>query len=422
MEDFFKQFKANLEGRPEPPFDERMWRQVERSLDREQRPVRTVPAGWWWAAAAVLLILTASNAWTLWELRRANHAIAALELQRDTVVLTQYVHLVDTVYRTQIIREVAAPTFASAERAEAATATPDRPFFAPQTPDFAFLEKTPVHGTPLGILLLENKNAETAANAERSPAGAGSLADGLPPAPPTPLEELALAELPLAPPYLPPLTVEDFSQAKKRNLWQRLYPLRPTAFQLGPIAGLAYPHGNGLDAHLTRIIGAQAQVEFHKRLRATAEFSYGHAAFDTDRMGDDIGVPVVTPPNDDLSFRGAEVPQSYLQFALGMQYLFNPEGRTRPLIGLGLSALSVQPYEIKYEFEDEATDIEWEFENEVSNPPTFSDNLLAQAGVERQIGKRLHVQLLATYRTRLRDDSNPLPQLLGLQSNILYRF
>ncbi len=104
MDDFFKQFKENLDARPEPSFEEKDWRKLSNRLDR-QAGKRPLPVVWWWAALPLALLLLGANVLFFSELKDARQKIAALEMHRDTVYLTKVVYLTDTVYQTRIVRQ-----------------------------------------------------------------------------------------------------------------------------------------------------------------------------------------------------------------------------------------------------------------------------------------------------------------------------
>lgn len=102
MEDMFKQFRDNLENRPEPAFEARDWHDMQARLDQNRHPVAFT---WWWVALPFLLLLTGSNAFFIWQWKKAKQQVSTLEIRRDTVFHTRVVYTTDTIYRTRVVRE-----------------------------------------------------------------------------------------------------------------------------------------------------------------------------------------------------------------------------------------------------------------------------------------------------------------------------
>lgn len=105
MEEFYQQFKDNLENRPEPEFDPAAWTDLERRMERAAGNAGRV-FNWWWAAVPLLLLLLGSNFFLYRQLSHNNRQINALVLQKDTVLQRQVIFQLDTIYQTRTIREV----------------------------------------------------------------------------------------------------------------------------------------------------------------------------------------------------------------------------------------------------------------------------------------------------------------------------
>ena len=56
MDKFYRQFKENLEKRPEPAFEEKDWRAMEKLLAEESKTKRVLPL-WWFYLPFLLLTL-----------------------------------------------------------------------------------------------------------------------------------------------------------------------------------------------------------------------------------------------------------------------------------------------------------------------------------------------------------------------------
>nr|MBP6827243.1 hypothetical protein [Saprospiraceae bacterium] len=104
MEDIFKQFRDNLERRPEPSFEEQDWQDLQKRLDRKRKK-QAAGFAWQWLALPGFLLLLTTNMLLFLQLRQANQKIARLEMQQDTIVLTRLIYRTDTIYQIRVIRE-----------------------------------------------------------------------------------------------------------------------------------------------------------------------------------------------------------------------------------------------------------------------------------------------------------------------------
>ena len=114
MDNFFKQFKENLDNLPEPAFEERDWQALAHRLSpqREKRPIAT-----WvlWFLAPLFLMSLAANGFQYKTWKNAQKQIAWLEnrsetaktvvIQSDTIYKIHTIYEHDTVYKTKILRE-----------------------------------------------------------------------------------------------------------------------------------------------------------------------------------------------------------------------------------------------------------------------------------------------------------------------------
>lgn len=395
MEDFFKQFRQNLDNRPEPPFEERDWRDMEKRLDRANNK-RPAGFAWWWAAVPLLLL--GSNVLLYDGLRKANQRIATLEWQRDTVVLTNVVRITDTIFRARVerqtivvhVREKEAPPFIDAD--------------AEMHVNHAkFLKNTPSEQ-------LRNQKAGT---------GNQSFAEELD------LLETASLSLARAEPERPemPAVATDWVTKKRKKTFRRsLHAMRPKGFQLGFSGGWAYPFSNILEVQSGVAAGLQAMVEFSPNLQMWAEANWVRTRFETGRMGDDIGVPVVDAPSDDFQFVKAEAPQPSLQYSVGMQYLFRAHRKWKPAVGVGYGAVALLPYEVVYEFENKALGVEWNFDKPVNHSELLTDFLLLRLGLEHRLSTHWNGQLGVVWRTHLGKRSFYTSNMFSLQAGFRHRF
>lgn len=415
MDDFFKQFRDNLENRPEPAPEERDWQDLKKRLDQHGKK-RGAGFAWWWLA---LLLLLGLNGAFFYELRKANQKIHVLEIQRDTIYKTQVIYQTDTIYKTRVIRE---------------TVVEYRTIDLAGNPDY-FTKNNGLKITDQGNnkdslknMIAENnglKSLETPNAALQSFDSAGYNA--------IPKIQIAVTDfeniqklgfdfLAIPNPGLPTMPDEPILRKQKKTLSQRLYAMRPKGFQLGISAGGAFPFSEQVTPIAGFSMGLQGIVELSPTLQLWTDATFLNTSFETDRMDASIGVPPVEPPSDEFTFLLAEVPQPSLQFSIGMQYFFNPKNKVQPFIGAGVGAVSLLSHEIIYEFENKTLDIEWSLDKAVPRSDILTNFWFARAGLAYKISEHLQWQILGTYRGNWKTKDIQFPQLFGLQMGVNYRF
>lgn len=391
MQDFFRQYRDNWESRPEPLYEARDWQALEQRLD-QQRKVRPVGFFWWWLALPLLFLSLASNVlfYTKWQKaaqERTPSAVAAPQ-HTDTVYRTQVVFRTDTIYQTRFVVET--------------QRTP-----LPESVPVAVGKA--IHG-PAAALLLP---AGTMPDTVESPAtvlaplslGPCSLLKTVRPVP------AAFSEVPFLP------------KKRKRPLRDQWAALQPRDVRLGVSGAVFLPlSAPPLDVLSAYALGGQASVDVSPAFRLWAEVMYATLDVASDQMGDSFGIPVVDPPSDDHVFLKAELPQSSLQYALGVQYFLRRRAHFRPFLGAGIAAVSLLPAEISYDFRDKSLGVEWTFENPAPVQRLARGHLLLRAGFEQRLTQRWQWQLLATYRSPGEKTNIQRPAHWGLQAGLLRRF
>ncbi|MBI5917703.1 MAG: hypothetical protein HY842_20220 [Bacteroidetes bacterium] len=408
MDDFFKQFKDNLDARPQPGFEEKDWRNLSRHLDRPTEK-RWLPVAWWWVALPLLFLLLGANVLFFSELKDARRKISALETQRDTVYLTKTIYQTDTVFQTKIVRQTVVEYlpvgFASGEMR---TGTP-----VPQDGRSRTTTASPNEWAA------ENEGAATDFSGSKN---LESLAapdferlhqPGLKPLP-------ARRTTPQSAPLPLPETAEKWSE----KLVKTIYAMRPKEFQMGAQGGWALPLLPELQQASGLSVGLHTAVGFSPNLRMWLDADYCKLRYETARMDEALGIPVVMPPNEEYHLSSAEVAaQQTIQFSAGMQYLFNEKGTWQPFIGAGYGAVRVFPYGILYDFEHSDPNVFSSLQDlDVERKETLSGFLLLRAGIERRIAPNWNWKLMATYRTAWQEQRFPASSLLGLQTGVTFGF
>jgi hypothetical protein len=404
MDDFFKQFKDNLDARPAPGFEEKDWRNLSRHLDRPTEK-RWLPVAWWWVALPLLFLLLGSNVLFFSELRDTRQKMAVLETRRDTVFLTKVIYQTDTIFQTKIVRQTVVEYLpASFASGEMRTGTP-------VSEDGRSRTTTAPQNEPA----VENKAATT-----DSPASENLAEPNFEPLHQPGLKPLSIrrstpqsASLPL------PETAEKWSE----KLVKTIDAMRPKEFQAGAQGGWALPLLPELQQPSGFSMGLHTAVGFSPKLRMWLDADYYKLNYETDRMDEALGIPVVTPPNGEYQLSSAEVAQRSIQFSAGMQYLFNEKGTWQPFIGAGYGAVRVLPYDILYDFEHPDPNVlPWLHDLDVQRKETLSGFFLLRAGTERRIAPNWHWKLMATYRTAWQEQRFPASSLLGLQTGVTFGF
>ena len=151
------------------------------------------------------------------------------------------------------------------------------------------------------------------------------------------------------------------------------------------------------------------------------DFSYLQLHLETENMEGEFGIPSIPLPNDDYTFENATTDQPLLQYSVGMQYLFRSNKKLRPFLGAGISVISPQPYEVEYDYEDLAGN-EIIVPRDYSSQGIYSNQWIIKTGLEYQFGKKWSGQIEGFYRARLEQENNITPNILGINSRLLYQF
>ena len=421
MQNFLKQFRYNLENRPEPSFQEEDWQGLQKRLDQQDKEHRSGFA-WWWVALPLLFTFAGSNTLMYMKLQKAEKKIYTLENQKDTIVRTQIVFHTDTIYKTRVIREEAKYSqrlpATTGFAWQTATDSLTRHFYYGYLPSGKPIRSSvqPVPSSAQSGQANESEYLPEAGKSESSLDNQYLIRD--------------LARLDYARPDLATFNDADLRGipvsipvlSKKKTLRPHLYASRPKGFRLGVAAGSVYPFRNQVEQQNGVSVGLQGIVEFSPALQLWVDAAYFKLRFETDQMDESLGVPVEPAPSDDFVFLKAEVPQTSLQYSIGMQYLFNPGKRFRPLAGAGYGVVSLMPYEVVYEFQNTALGIDWSFDKPINRREVVTGLLLLRAGFEYEFYHRWSGQVVATQRLSLGKTDFQPPPMLSIQAGLNYRF
>ncbi len=418
MEDLFKQFRENLESRPEPPFEERDWQDMQARLERDGNK-RPAAFGLWWFALPIALLLSGGNIFFFWQWKAAERKIVQVEIRHDTIYHTRIIHTSDTVFSTRVLRERVLDYQASF--AVPGMALPTKTVFEPSPQSEIRTVKSPQ------ILQQYPDDGQSAqAGWANLPPNGEKVEIERPKVLNTtilPIETIQALRYKHRYQKRPDSIVFIPAKRQKKALLTRIYEARPRGFQLGVSGGWVYPMGKNLDYQSGSSASVQAAVEFSPRIRLWADVIYSKTYFLTDRMGNDLGVPVVEPPSDEYVFSRAEVPQPLWQYSAGLQYLFRPTKRLKPFVGLGYGAVSLLSYDVTYEFKHLGLGVEWDYDRTENGKGLMANFGLFHAGLEYQFSKKWNAQIRANYRAEFgKTSSLKPPDVLGIGGALNYRF
>ena len=389
MDNFFKQFKDNLDNQPEPVFEEHDWLSLEKKLTdkSEKRPLSNLLL---WLLAPLFLMSLGTNGFQYNQLKNTQQKMTLLEnrfdsvshntvvFQSDTIFKIKTIYERDTVFKTKILRET---EIVYTKNSSGDFKSPDElklhEVFLDKTLNFNSLEKIKTLQPPL--LTLKKPND--------------------------------LVNLDLKPIVLIP-----------QKTWkERLESLRPKDFSGGISAGLAYPMSDISSKPSGYAFGLQGAVSFSPNLSLWADAHYMHLSYKTDRMNDAIGIPVIPPPSNDFSFNLVTISQPSLQYMAGLRYHFDSKKRLQPYLGLGYGAVTLLPYEVDYEFKNGSLGTVWEITQKINKQVTQWGFLLFDVGFEKRISQHYRWQIGANYRLKL-SNKNQSYKLLGLKTGVLFDF
>jgi len=451
-EDFYKSIKENLENRPEPAFREPAWEAMEQQLiDAEQVVLTPV---WIGKLAVPLLLLflgmSGSNFWLFQQLQTEKNN--QLLVQTDTIYNSQVIIQTDTIYQTKLINQIItvnqnrinAPTLVNKEQRTFQNPSAQKNLVVHRTAiqsEIQYLRQkferlaTPILSTNWekssmnhsrssnnghvlnGAILNSSKTIRQSLNRE-----ALKTAGNSPPI-------FAIGNLPILTPmfYIPlfnnsPLKVTVPFVKRKTTIGQRVYQMRPKTFHLGVLGGMVIANHADLDDIGGYTFGLNATVGFSSNFRLWGEAAFMKLEYSSTNIDPALGIPTITPPQDNLEFEEAEVTQPAYQFGAGVQYLFNAHKQWKPYLGVGYGVVALVPHEVSYEFSDPSTDIEFKLIRDVQRNELLRNQLLLKTGLAYEFSNRWTVLLEGMYRKGDKNmDLNPT-NVWSVRSGLSYKF
>jgi hypothetical protein len=460
MDNFLKQFRDNLDNRPEPAFEERDWQALSQRL-QPQREKLPLPTWLLWLLAPLFLLSLTANGFQYREMHNTQQKMAVLAsrfdtvfnktqvvIQSDTVYKIHTVFERDTVYKTKIIREkeivylpylkdtfkmlsnkifnpienISVAQLGKNDETRPETTTTSKLGFALPTkeeseykteistslnPDSSFVGMT----KPLA-----NTSKETIDKVTNY-ADKKLIFNGLERLKTMPLKKIALVETP----KIQDLKITPIVFTTKKTLGERLEILRPKDYSLGISAGLAYPISDISSKPSGYSVGLQGEMSFSPHISAWADIQYMQLTYNTDRMNEARGIPVVAPPSNDFKFNLVQINQPQVQYMAGLRYHFNGKKGGQPYLGIGYGGVISLPYEVSYEFKNSNLGTVWEASQMLKKRSTDWGFMVLDAGIEKRLSKQYRWQIGANYRLKL-SNSTQLYRLLGVKTGFLFDF
>ncbi len=214
----------------------------------------------------------------------------------------------------------------------------------------------------------------------------------------------------------------DYMKVRKRPLRKMAKNLSPMSFQAGISGGLAFPQNKKISESKGYSFGVHGEMSFSKSLRLWLEATYYKVKFETHEVDRKLGVPILPSPSEEYVFSEAYVVDPFIQYNIGLQYLFYAHKKWRPYLGLGYSAASLLPYEIRYDFIHTSEEMDLSIQQDIDRNDFIMNMFLFNGGIEGELSKRLRFQLEGYYRWNGTNDGVVVPDILGVRSKFIYKF
>lgn len=434
MDEFYKDFRQNLENRPEPAFEAADWQAMEQLLEDKPSSNRVIPL--WWFLLPFLLLSIGGNVFLYQKMNPTGMEVKeVLNTQIDTLTQTNTIYQTDTIYKDRIV-------YLNRKTSESKASTLSQNFhsqgaFWGWNPSQSFplfsssnstgnntWQRSSIATTPYSQLrhsfdiktnsAILSQNLIENATSKKTTLGQKQLLTTL-------ATNWKLLEYDSLTEIYSTVKIQAIAKRRK-SLAQTLYPMRPKGLSLGLAGGVSTLLHQGVSSKGGGMGSLNIQVPFSDNLRLWGDFSIYQLSYETTQVGDDTGIPAVDSPADNFAFKYAKVKQNSLQWAVGLQYVLPVGKQWHPVVGLAYAAYQIRPYEVYHEFENTATDMEIEVEDYVTQSTLLNNRLLTEVGIERAFGKRWHWQTVVQYRFAPSEQMTILEPVLGLRTGIWFSF
>lgn len=394
MDEFYKEIKDNVDGRPQEDFRPEDWHRLEARMDEDSAAPK--PFFWWhWLGAIAASILLIWNMYLHSQLNAQKSTEPVVEVVLDTLIEQRMVYITDTIYRDRV-EYIRIPGKAVEKVVYVAI---DSSFFAKEVrkKDSKFFSNL------YGSRDLKSGSIDNSFSIDPQDVYRDRIFNM--DATTEPLQQhtkiLEDSMLPIghakgttrlaSTPY-----INSGQLSQKR--FTSFSGFQPRAFSVEVGTGLMDAYQTDIQHLLSYSLSIGAHLRFEPGYRIWTDVGFHNMHFKASEMGDDIGVPVVIPPSDEFEFENARVPRRALEYTAGLDYVFGPENRLRPVLGIGIAAVHYLTTEIVYDFINDDTGVEFIFEkNSTDESPQFNYAVL-KFGFEYSLNRRYHLAFNGYYR------------------------
>ena len=430
MDKFLRSIKQNLERRQGPPFREEAWLSMQEKLQNPDRDPKK-RFGFFWLLPFLFLGLLGSMALNYWFYRQGKiskeHLVEnTLTIQKDTIYQTNVIIQTDTIYRDRVIYKYnnnttnKASTLLAALLSDADLKKWKKNFEASNSPASQFLDFDTQKKDYIAYHLnqtLENQDFRIKEKFTGIDLANARLQD---------LQLLDLKEFPLKD-DLDDLVMKDIPQKKQKklNLQRLVYRMKPKSFFAGANIARVLPADKDINKqlkeHYLLSYSLAAELAYNDRFRLFGEANYLSFEFQSKTMADIFGAPPIRPPNDDFVFDYVEVPLSMFQYTLGLKYFLRPKKQLKPFMAAGVSAITILPYELTYEFKNEKG-FESYIDKEDRGKEFHTNYLFLKTGFEMNVYRNWNWQVDLWYRRKVGQQPKHTFNVLGLNTGLIYQF
>jgi len=200
--------------------------------------------------------------------------------------------------------------------------------------------------------------------------------------------------------------------------------LRPHDFAVGVTGGMLFPittpQATPLNSYTLGIAG-QMGIGRHWQLHAGIE--RGWADFQVTASGlDNSNIPQLSPPTPNDMLEYVRVDQPLWDFSLGLGYVFTPEKRLRPFIGMAWVGEQTQEQTLRYEFKNQVTEEETYILAPYNDTRFNPNGLQIGLGAEWTFAKQLSFGIEGIYQRQYNTTVPMLAKRWELKAGVVYNF
>ena len=447
MEDFYKQIKENLKKRPEPKFRERDWKALSHKMGKK----RVIPL--WYIMPLGLLLLGGGNVY--WFLQaRSNHSAESIVKQTDTIYVVETHIKTDTVYVNNVVqnkKSIKDDSQTSNIIWSLKNQIAVLQMQLKETNNLLFNEnrhinKEPKFNEPTTHRPSENNlvssehlgdhpiKGEMPLDQHNVPVVDSILKDN----PDTisvtgkikkPWEKYALVYSDLnaiETPYVKTSTLNKEKESEKplkgfRLLLEEIKEFKVREFQIGSFGGFYYPSFGAGEYTVGKSLGVQVVAPLSPHFQLESNLGYHSVIYETMTF-DELSNPDIILPDANLTLDKVEAPFKFLQWDLGLNYVFNVQNHLQPKIGVGYGLQYYWQKEVNYEYIGDNNGLNWNFEETINKTGFDANSLILKMGTDYYFDEALILILNGSYRSILGGNSYLVPNYWSVSGGLRIKF